>query len=258
VTHSGLTTADADQQGFAFRFGWGADGLAALAPVCDVIVVVDVLRFTTAVSVAVAGGSTVFPFHRHGNDAVSFAAERGAVLAGRREDGPVSLSPTDLLSLPRGSRIVMPSPDGAALSVRARELGAPFVLAGSLRNAAATAHRARSLADDRAIAVIASGDRWPGSTAQLRPSVEDLLGAGAVLAVLDPAASVSQPGCSPEAAAARSAFVAARPRLADALHSCVSGRELTRIGFADDVECAAQLDAGNVAAQLVEDAYIAV
>ncbi len=258
MTHSELTIADADQQGFAFRFGWGADGLAVLAPVCDVIVVVDVLRFTTAVSVAVSGGSTVFPYAAHGDDAVSFAAERDAVLAGRREDGPVSLSPTDLQSLPRGSRIVLPSPNGSALSLRARELGAPFVLAGSLRNATATAHRARSLADDGAIAVIASGERWPGSPARLRPSVEDLIGAGSVLVVLDPSGSVSHPGCSPEAAAARAAFVDAKPRLAEALHSCASGRELTRSGFADDVDCAAQLDASNVAAQLVEDAYIAV
>ena len=57
-----LIAEDAAQHGFAFRFGWGAEGLAALAPDCDVIVIVDVLRFTSAVSVAVAGGSIVFPY----------------------------------------------------------------------------------------------------------------------------------------------------------------------------------------------------
>ena len=258
MTHGGLAPADADQQGFAFRFAWGGEGLALLTPVCDVVVVVDVLRFTTAVSVAVAGGSTVFPYPWQDDGAVSYAAERGAVLAGRREQGPVSLSPTDLSTLPRGSRIVLPSPNGSTLSFGARELGAPFVLAGSLRNATATARRARSIADDGAIAVIASGERWPGSSAPLRPSVEDLLGAGAVLAALDPSGSVSHPGCSPEAAAARAAFIDAKCRLTDALRSCASGRELTRIGSADDVECSAQLDADDVAAQLVEDAYIAV
>ena len=41
--------ADASQSGSAYRFGWGAHGLDALAANCDVIVVVDVLRFTTAV-----------------------------------------------------------------------------------------------------------------------------------------------------------------------------------------------------------------
>lgn len=251
-----LIDEDAAQHGFTFRFGWGAEGLAALAPVCEVVVVVDVLRFTSAVSVAVAGGSSVFPYRWGDDAAAAYADQRGAVLAGMREDGPVSLSPTDLISLPPGSRIVLPSPNGSTLSFRARELGASFVLAGSLRNAGATADRALALAGNGAIGLIASGERWPGSSAPLRPSVEDMLGAGAVLAMLDPAAAVVD-GCSPEADAARAAFLAAKPRLADVLATCSSGRELTRIGFADDVITAAELDAGNVAAQLVDDAFVA-
>ena len=108
-----LIAEDAAQHGFAFRFGWGAEGLMALAPACDVIVIVDVLRFTSAVSVAVAGGSIVFPYRWRDDSAADYANERQAVLAGMREDGPVSLSPTDLISLPRGSRIVLPSPNGS-------------------------------------------------------------------------------------------------------------------------------------------------
>jgi 2-phosphosulfolactate phosphatase len=252
-----LIAEDAAQHGFAYRFGWGAEGLEALAPVCDVIVIVDVLRFTTAVSVAVAGGSTVFPYRWCDDGAGEYARQRGAVLAGRREDGPVSLSPTDLMSLPIGSRIVLPSPNGSTLSFRAGELGVPFVLAGSLRNATTTADRASTLADTAPIGVIAAGERWPGSAAPLRPSVEDLLGAGAVLAALDPAGAIGAPGCSPEAAAARSAFIDARPLLADRLASCASGRELTRIAFGDDVAAAAELDVSAVAAQLVDDAFVA-
>ena len=252
-----LITEDAAQHGFAFRFGWGAEGLAALAPACDVIVIVDVLRFTSAVSIAVTGGSIVFPYPWSDDSAADYAKERRAVLAGMREDGPVSLSPTDLISLPPGSRIVLPSPNGSTLSFQARELGAAFVLAGSLRNADATARRAAALADGGPIGLIASGERWPGSSAPLRPSVEDMLGAGAVLAMLDPAAAVVA-GCSPEADAARAAFIAARPRLADVLATSSSGRELARIGFADDVITSAELDAGDVAAQLVDDAFVAV
>lgn len=247
---------DAAQHGFAYRFGWGAEGLEALAPDCSVIVVVDVLRFSTAVSVAVATGSTVFPYRWGDDGAAEFAAAQGAVLAGAREDGPVSLSPTDLMSLPNGSRIVLPSPNGSTLSLRARELGSTFVLAGCLRNASATAARALELASRMPIGVVAAGERWPGSTAPLRPSVEDLLGAGAVLAALDPAGAVSAPACSPEAAAARAAFIDAKPLLLDRLAACASARELTRIGFADDVANAAQLDASGVAAQLVDGAFV--
>lgn len=258
MTQTGLSASEADQHGFAFRFGWGLDGLTALAPECDVVVIVDVLRFTTAVSVAVAGGSTVFPYRWATEEAAEYASDRGAMLGRRREDSPISLSPTDLMSLPRGSRIVLPSPNGSTLAFEAQRLGPPFVLAGSLRNAAATAHRALALADGGAIGVIAAGERWPGQTTTLRPSLEDLLGAGAVLTVLDPSGSVSDPGCSPEAAAARAAFVSARPLLDAALAECASGRELARLGFADDVTIAAQLDASNVAAQLVGEAFIAV
>jgi 2-phosphosulfolactate phosphatase len=251
-----LIAEDAAQHGFAYRFGWGAEGLEALAADCSVIVVVDVLRFTTAVSVVVAAGSIVFPYRWCDEGAAAAAAQRGAVLAGRRREGPVSLSPTDLMTLPTGSRIVLPSPDGSTLSLRASELGTTFVLAGSLRNATATAERARTLASRAPIGVIAAGERWPGSSAPLRPSVEDMLGAGAILAALDPAGAVSAPGCSPEAAAARAAFVDARPSLVDRVCGSASGRQLIRIGCADDVANAAQLDASTVAAQLIDDAFV--
>jgi 2-phosphosulfolactate phosphatase len=252
VTPSGLAATDADQHGYAYRFGWGAEGLATLAPSADVVVIVDVLRFTSAVSAAVERGATVLPYPWRDAAASAYAAEREAVLAGTREDGPISLSPTDLLRIDAGRRIVLPSPNGSTLSFAAR--GGAHVLAGSLRNASATARHARQLGGT--IAVIAAGERWPADA--LRPCVEDLLGAGAVLAALDPSASASPPCCSPEAAAARAAFAAARPLLADALAGSTSGRELARLGFADDVATSAALDATRLAAQLVDDAFVGV
>ncbi|MDJ0768063.1 MAG: 2-phosphosulfolactate phosphatase [Ilumatobacter sp.] len=257
MTQTGLVAEDADQHEFGYRFGWGIAGLRALAPASDVVVVVDVLRFTSAVSVATSRGAVVYPYRWRDDTAAAFAAARGAVLAGAREHGPVSLSPTDLMTLPPGSRIVLPSPNGSTLSAEAVELGTPFVLAGCLRNATATARRAMVLANGGPIAVVAAGEHWPAD-AGLRPCVEDLLGAGAVLAALDPSAAVAAPRCSPEAAAARSAFVAARPSLSETLAASGSGRELARRGWADDVDTAAALDADGAASQLVDDAYAAV
>jgi 2-phosphosulfolactate phosphatase len=242
---------DLDQHGFAYRFGWGREGLDALAGAADVVVIVDVLRFSSAVSAAVERSAEVLPYPWHDDRASTYAAEHHARLAGRREDGPISLSPTDLLQLRPGDRIVLPSPNGSTLAFEAR--GRAAVLAGSLRNASATATRARELGNT--IAVIAAGERWPGESS-LRPCVDDLLGAGAVLAALDPSASTSPPGCSPEAAAARAAFVAARPLLGEALADSASGRELARIGFADDVATSAELDVSPVAAQLVGDGFV--
>lgn len=242
------------QPGSAYRFDWGAEGLDALAPHVAVVVIVDALRFTSAVSVAVEAGCTVIPARWADEGAAAVAAATGAILAGRREDGGPSLSPTDLLTLPAGTRLVLPSPNGATLAALAHGHGAPNVLAGCFRNASATARRARQLAGDDPIGVVASGERWVDEP--LRPAVEDLLAAGAVLAALDPSAAVSAPRCSPEAAAARAAFVAARPLLVEHLLASVSGRELVARGWEDDVHTSAALDVTDLAAQLVDGEFI--
>jgi 2-phosphosulfolactate phosphatase len=243
------------QDGFAYRFEWGPNGLRALAPDAGVVVIVDVLRFTSAVSAAIESGCEVLPYRWADEGAAAYAAERGAELAGMREHGRPSLSPTDLLGLEPGGRIVLPSPNGSALAFAAAEHGAHHVLAGCLRNATATARVARRLAAGRVIAVVAAGERWHGATGPLRPAVEDLLGAGAILAALDPAAAATAPACSPEAAAARAAFVAARPRLHESLGECTSGRELIERGWADDVANCAALDVTALAAQLDGDTF---
>ena len=64
------------------------------------------------------------------------------------------------------------------------------------------------------------------------------------------------PCCSPEAAAARAAFVGARPRLHETIASSGSGRELITRGWADDVATSAALDVTDRAARLVDDAYV--
>jgi 2-phosphosulfolactate phosphatase len=76
-----------------------------------------------------------------------------------------------------------------------------------------------------------------------------------VLAALDPSAAVGAPACSPEAAAARAAFVAARPRLYDTLAGCVSGRELLARGWHDDVATSAAHDVSTVVPRLVANEF---
>jgi 2-phosphosulfolactate phosphatase len=243
------------QDGFAYRCDWGPEGLAALAPHSAVVVIVDVLRFTTAVCCALESGSTVLPYRWRDDGAVAFATANHAVLAGRREHGELSLSPTDLLCMSSGTRLVLPSPNGSTLASMARELGVPHVLAGCLRNATATARAAHALAAGGPISVIAAGERWGAAQGSLRVAVEDAIGAGAVLAALDPSHAVGAPCCSPEADAARAAFVAARPRLYETLTGCASGRELVGRGWDDDVATAAGLDVTTVVCQLVENEF---
>ena len=207
-----------EQDGFAWRFDWGVDGLRALAPAADVVVLVDVLRFTTAVTVAIEHGYTAAPVASSGP-------------TGR----PLELSPRWIRTHPAGAQLALASLNGAHLAIAAEEAGPPLVLAACFRNATAVA-LAVLATEARVVAVIAAGEAG-------RPTVDDLLGAGAVLAALDPAAAVSAPRCSPEAAAARAAFVAARARLAEGLAGCTPGRELVARGLADDLDDAAALDA---------------
>ena len=71
------------------------------------------------------------------------------------------------------------------------------------------------------------------------------------LQALDPAGAVSGARCSPEAAAARAAFIAARPLLYQALCDSASGRELLARGWEDDVATSAAHDVSTLACRLI-------
>ncbi len=228
------------------RFEWGPTGAAAIA--APVTVVVDVLSFTTTLTVAVERGMTVYPFRWRDERAAAYAEERAAVLAqGRSLREGVSLSPASVRAAEGVERLVLPSPNGSSIAFGLAETGAT-VVGASLRNASAVA---RWLAkQDGPVAVVAAGERWPDDT--LRPAVEDLWGAGAVIAGL---VELGATGLSPEARVAEQAYRAAR--LPEDLVACASGQELVGIGFAADVEVAAELDATDVVPVLVGDAFVA-
>jgi 2-phosphosulfolactate phosphatase len=232
----------ARQEGYDIRCEWGARGVEVLEA-CRTIIVVDVLSFCTCVAVAAEAGAEILPWAGDEAGARDLATSRGALLAGRREDrAGYSLSPASFVGVPSGIRVVLPSPNGATLSLAASGRG--FVLAGCMRNRAATCAQARLLGGP--FGVIAAGERWPDGS--LRPAVEDWLGAGAIVAGL--------PGVpSPEATAASAAFAAASD-LAGVLRGCASGRELIDKGFSRDVELAAELDRGP-AVRLAGGAFLA-
>ena len=225
-------------------FGWGLRGLQSLLPASDVVVIVDVLSFSTAVDVATSRGARILPFPYGRSDAEGYARSRRAVLAQPRLAGgeQLSLSPESLKEVASGTRIVLPSPNGSRLS---RETGAVPTLAGCLRNAAAVAQAASTLGST--IGVIAAGERWPDSS--LRPAIEDLLGAGSIIRRLS-----AQP--SPEAEAARAAWRALRSRIGDVIRESRSGRELIDAGFAGDVTIATETDVSSTVPCLQGDAYL--
>lgn len=251
---------DAHRQGaYAVRTEWGPTGARALTAAgdVDVAVVVDVLSFTTTVTVALERGITVFPFAWKDERAGAYAAEVGATLAvGRLEAerdgvGGVSLSPAAMSRVEGVDRIVLPSPNGSSIAA-ALQGDAVTVVAASLRNAAAVADWMLPQILGGNAVVVPAGERWPDGS--LRPAVEDLWGAGAVIAALVDL-GIAADLLSPEARVAEAAFRAVRPRLATELHDCASGRELIAKGYADDVRLAAEVDASTVVPVLSDGAF---
>lgn len=248
-----MTEAVYAQPGTGVRFDWGLGGATELGRVCRMLVVVDVLSFTTSVDVAVSRGMRVHPFPWTDQAAV-VARRLGAALAvGRRqvtEEQPWSLSPAALQQAPVVTHLVLPSPNGSAICAAAEAFGVP-VIAACLRNA--TAVSAWLLAHDygsaeQPIGVIAAGERWPEGT--LRPSVEDLLGAALVIDGL----ATAPGGLSVEAAVAL-ATLNALPDVPAAVRGCVSGQELITTGYAPDVEVAADLGASTTVPLLESDYF---
>lgn len=251
------------QQAHRVRLEWGPTGAAAIAHGADVAVVVDVLSFTTTLTVAVERGLVVHPFLWRDERAAAHAEALGAVLAvGRLEQrtaapgATVSLSPAAMAEVVAGGgleRVVLPSPNGSAISFGLRDAGVE-VVGACLRNATAVGRwLAPRVADGAVVAVVPAGERWPDST--LRPAAEDLWGAGAVIDALVRSGGVAPGSIGPEAELARDAFLAVRDRLPERLLACAGGQELAAVGFAADTAIAAQLDVSEVVPVLGADGF---
>jgi 2-phosphosulfolactate phosphatase len=232
------------QSEFDIRCEWGAQGVAQLAPISDVVIIVDVLSFSTSVDIAASRGATIFPYRWNDASAAVFAASVGAIVADARRGSPgYSLSPQSLVHLPHGTRLVLPSPNGATLTLGT---GRVLTLAGCLRNAQAVAAVAQRYG--QRIAVIPAGERWP-SDGSLRPAFEDWVGAGAIISYLAGT-------WSPEAHAAATTFRGVQSDLTGLLQSCGSGKELLVRGFAQDVALASALNVSACVPVCREGAYV--
>ncbi|MGC0366239.1 2-phosphosulfolactate phosphatase [Rhodococcus sp. 27YEA15] len=228
------------QRAYGLRFDWGVSGARAVAPDSDVAVVVDVLSFTTTLTVAADEGIDVLPYERYDETAVAYARESGAALAVRRSvaaAGQISLSPGTIRRASNPGRLVLPSPNGSTISFLLSSM-APICVGASLRNSRSAAEWiVREHGSRCTVAVLASGEKWPGG--ELRPAVEDLWGAGAVVAGLLGAGWAGE--VSPEARMAADAWSAVSDDVGERLRECSSGRELTAMGYPDDVAVASEL-----------------
>jgi 2-phosphosulfolactate phosphatase len=253
------------------RLEWGLTGArsvvsyAAQRGSAVVAVVVDVLSFTTCVSVALDVGNVVHPYRWRDDGAAQLARRVGGTVAVSRDvavrEGGISLSPKSIREAGAVGPIVLPSPNGSTITAALDELGVTVVAAGMRNRAAVGAWLGRWLRSVRgavpAIAFVPAGELWPDGS--LRPAAEDLWGAGSVAAVLVEQLD-HQAGpllLSPEARIAVDAWTGVRDRLTEALTACASGRELVEQGYSDDVAIAAELDASTVVPVLTNGAFAA-
>lgn len=244
-TDAAMTMTPFSQEGWACRGDWGTGAVAALAP-ADVTIVVDVLSFTTCVDVPASRGAAILPSAWNDPSAAEFARAQGAELAGRRREARYSLAAESYPQALEGLRCVLPSPNGAVVTLAATRI-APVIFAGSLRNARAVAAMAQKFG--HTFNVIPSGDHWRNGSFRL--ALEDWIGAGAILRAL--------PGTrSPEAESAVAVFERHRDRLVEVLGQCGSGRELDGRGHVSDRFTAGDLDVSSCVARFDGIAFAAV
>ncbi len=222
---------------------WGMHGLRAIAA-GNTVVIVDVLSFGTATTVAVASGATILPCEWNDARAAALAASESAELASKRGRGRFTLAPASLRMVPSGLRLVLPSPNGSTLAWAAQELSAAAIVVGCFRNATAVARWAAQQGRD--VAVIAAGERWEDGT--IRFAIEDWIGAGAIISRL-------AGNRSAEAEAAAASFERLRLSIHDTLATCASGRELIERGYPDDIDFASEVDADAVVPLLTGNAF---
>lgn len=203
--------------------------------------IVDVLSFSTAVEIAASRGVQVFPFQQRRAAAADFSAAHLALLASPYREVGFSLPASSLRTIPAGTVLVLPSPNGSTLSLGR---GGVPTYAGCPRNATAVVHAAARHGPP--VTVLTAGERWPDGG--LRSGLEDWLGAGAIIRRL--------PGSrSAEARVAAAAFEAGRDQLWDLLARCGSGRELIERGSAGDVALAAEWAVSLTVPLLLASAY---
>jgi len=255
------SSAPFGQAKYQVRFDWGAAGAERILPGAHVVVVVDVLSFTTGVVAAAERGVPVAPWPAGDEAGAAALAERlGGVVAGRRGEAGPTLSPMSFAGAEAVDEldgpVVIPSPNGGAIAARLAEREV-VVLAGALRNRTAVADRVLALQEERGertiVAIVAAGERetpaggGAGGGEAIRFAIEDQLAAGAIV---DALVGLGIDHTSPEAAVACAAFEGLRHATTHLIGASGSAVELVEQGFRTDVRFASERDASRVVPEL--------
>jgi len=233
-----------NQQEFDIRLEWGLMGVEELAPISDVIIIVDVLSFSTCVDIATKNGALIYPYRWKDESSIEYAKTLNAELAdfNRKYSDGYSLSPTSLLNIEPKTKLVLPSPNGSTLTL---STGMTPTLCGCLRNAKAVATFAKKYGNK--ISIIAAGEQWTDKS--LRVAFEDLVGAGAIISYLSG-------NLSPESKTGLTIFEHVKTTLLTEIKNCSSGKELSERGFEKDILLACELNSSNNVPIFTDNSYV--
>ncbi|MCI0450745.1 MAG: 2-phosphosulfolactate phosphatase, partial [Chlorobi bacterium] len=153
-----------------------------------------------------------------------------------------SLSPASLVNIEKGKRLILSSPNGAelALSTCSR-----LTLCACLRNCQAVAEYA--MQQGESILVVPAGEKWDDGS--IRFSLEDYIGSGAVISFL-------QGNFSMESKSAVNLFNSFKDNLFDGVSNTISGIELIKRGFEEDISIASEFNVSKTVPLLRENSFI--
>ncbi|MEG3224238.1 MAG: 2-phosphosulfolactate phosphatase [Methanobacteriales archaeon Met13] len=196
----------------------------------DVCIMVDVLRASTSITVALETFQKVIPAKTI-DDARNLSQEHGAVLAGERQgktidNFEVGNSPVDIGRL-EGDSLVLTTSNGT----RILENMGGHILIGSFLNAQEVARKALNLANKH-IEVVMAGVMG-------RFAIEDFLGGGEIISYL-PGENMD------EMAQAAVLALENKEKVNYAVENCISARNLQQLGFGLDVDFCLQRNRSQI------------
>jgi 2-phosphosulfolactate phosphatase len=243
------------QSSYDCRVEWGIRGAREAAERGDILIIVDVLSFSSTVISALSHGAIIYPYPPNLDGSV-YAEKVGAeYILGRAEaakKGKPTLSPVSFNYESANKKYVLSSLNGAFCTWIASKV--PALLIGALLNAAAVASIANQVRSKTGanITVVPCGEQWSEVSEDennLRPAIEDYLGAGAILSNLEGKKS-------PESEVCIGAFQNSNQKIEELIRDCGSGRELRERGFEADVRHCSRLNGNHTVPILHKDHFV--
>lgn len=229
---------------------WGIEGMRYALKNRNITVVVDTLRFSTAVVTAVSRNFTIYPVNDW-NRGRSLAESLGAHLAGRSGSARYTISPHSYLrdEHDENKNIVLFSPNGAACAAVVGKNDVACVACLLNARAAGTYITMLARKNRTDVTVIAAGEQravdtgervvYEKKTAYPVFALEDYLACGAII-------SYSRLRKSAEAEVCQLTYECSKERLEELMLGSFSGRYLVLNDLRGDVEHAARLNLYDV------------